>query len=194
MKIFLEVLEVTILGENEREIEISVDPTVVENYGLTDEEVLLSISKSNQMIAAGTLINEKGSFNVKIPSLIEKRSDLLSIPIKSNNNAVVVLDDIAEIRDSFKEKLGYARNNGENAIILEVSKRTGENIIETIQKIKDIIIEEKSSFPDILNINIFQDESEKIKNQIKDLENNVILATSIVLLIIFLLWGGSQLC
>ena len=135
-----EVLEVTILGENEREIEISVDPTVVENYGLTDEEVLLSISKSNQMIAAGTLINEKGSFNVKIPSLIEKRSDLLSIPIKSNNNAVVILDDIAEIRDSFKEKLGYARNNGENAIILEVSKRTGENIIETIQKIKDIIL------------------------------------------------------
>ena len=45
--------------------------------------------------------------------------------------------DVAEIRDSFKDKLGFARNNGQNAIILEISKRTGENIIETINKIKD---------------------------------------------------------
>ena len=88
------------------------------------------------MIPAGTLSNEKGSFNLKIPSLIENREDLLNIPIKSTTDAVVTLEDVAEIRDSFKDKLGFARNNGQNAIILEISKRTGENIIETINKIK----------------------------------------------------------
>ena len=187
-----EVLDVTVLGENERQIEIIVDPTVVENYGLTDKEILMSIAKSNQMIAAGTLINQKGSFNVRIPSLIEKREDLYSIPIKSNNNAVVTLKDIAEIRDAFKEKLGFARNNGENAVVLEVSKRTGENIIETINKIKKIIKTEQVLLPKVIKIDIFQDESEKIKTQIKDLENNVILATLIVLLIIFLFMGWKS--
>jgi len=187
-----EVLDVTVLGENERQIEIIVDPTVVENYGLTDKEILMSIAKSNQMIAAGTLINQKGSFNVRIPSLIEKREDLYSIPIKSNNNAVVTLKDIAEIRDAFKDKLGFARNNGENAVVLEVSKRTGENIIETINKIKKIIKTEQVFLPKVIKIDIFQDESEKIKTQIKDLENNVILATLIVLLIIFLFMGWKS--
>ena len=76
-----EVLEVNTLGESEREVEIIVNPNVVENYGLTHKDVLISIANSNLMIPAGTLSNEKGSFNVKIPSLIESRSDLLTIPI-----------------------------------------------------------------------------------------------------------------
>ena len=79
--------------------------------------MLASIAKSNLMIQ-GTLSNEKGSFNLKIPSLIENREDLLNIPIKSTTDSVVTLKDVAEIRDSFKDKLGFARNNGQNAIIL----------------------------------------------------------------------------
>ena len=189
---FSEVLEVTTLGESEREVKIIVNPDIVRNYGLTDKDVLASIAKSNLMIPAGTLSNEKGSFNLKIPSLIENREDLLNIPIKSTTDAVVTLDDVAEIRDSFKDKLGFARNNGQNAIILEISKRTGENIIETINKIKELIKNEKEVLPKDLNIGIFQDESEKIKTQIKDLENNVILATLIVLVIIILFMGWKS--
>ena len=189
---FSEVLEVTTLGESEIEVKIIVNPDIVRNYGLTDKDVLASIAKSNLMIPAGTLSNEKGSFNLKIPSLIENREDLLNIPIKSTSDAVVTLEDVAEIRDSFKDKLGFARNNGQNAIILEISKRTGENIIETINKIKDLIKNEKEVLPKALNIGIFQDESEKIKTQIKDLENNVILATLIVLVIIILFMGWKS--
>ena len=189
---FSEVLEVTTLGESEREVKIIVNPDIVRNYGLTNKDVLASIAKSNLMIPAGTLSNEKGSFNLKIPSLIENREDLLNIPIKSTTDAVVTLKDVAEIRDSFKDKLGFARNNGQNAIILEISKRTGENIIETINKIKDLIKNEKEVLPKALNIGIFQDESEKIKTQIKDLENNVILATLIVLVIIILFMGWKS--
>ena len=189
---FSEVLEVTTLGESDREVKIIVNPDIVRNYGLTDKDVLASIAKSNLMIPAGTLSNEKGSFNLKIPSLIENREDLLNIPIKSTTDAVVTLKDVAEIRDSFKDKLGFARNNGQNAIILEISKRTGENIIETINKIKDLIKNEKEVLPKALNIGIFQDESEKIKTQIKDLENNVILATLIVLVIIILFMGWKS--
>ncbi len=189
---FSEVLEVNTLGESKREVKIIVNPDIVENYGLTDRDVLSSIAKSNLMIPAGTLSNEKGSFNLKIPSLIEDRTDLLNIPIKSNKDSVVTLSDVAEIRDSFKDKVGFARNNGQNAIILEISKRTGENIIDTINKIKVLLENEQKNIPNFLNIEIFQDESEKIKNQIKDLENNVILATFIVLIIIILFMGWKS--
>ena len=144
-----EILEVQTLVI-EREVEIIVNPKIVKNYGLTDKDVLNSISKSNMMIPAGALTNQTGSFNVTIPSLIENKSDLLNLPIKSNDNSVVFLKDVADIRDSFKERKGFARNNGENAVILEVSKRTGENIIETIFKIKKLINEEKKFFQNLL--------------------------------------------
>ena len=190
-----EVLEVKTLGERERLIEIIVNPRIVENYGLTNRDVLESIAKSNLMIPAGTLSNDKGSFNVKVPSLIESREDLLNIPIKSQSNSFLKLDDVAEVRDSFKEKVGYARNNGEKATILEISKRTGENIIDVITKIKSIVYQKSQNIPEFINIDFFQDESAKIVSQVSDLENNVILATIIVFLItlIFMGWKSSIL-
>ena len=178
-----EVLEVKTLGERERLIEIIVNPRTVENYGLTNKDVLESIAKSNLMIPAGTLSNDKGSFNVQVPSLIESREDLLNIPIKSQSNSFIKLEDVADVRDSFREKVGFARNNGEKAIILEVSKRTGENIIDVINKIKGVVNERTKNIPEFININFFQDESEKIITQVSDLENNVILATIIVFII-----------
>ncbi len=184
-----EVLEVKTLGDRERLIEIIVNPRIVENYGLTNKDVLESIAKSNLMIPAGTLSNDKGSFNVQVPSLIESREDLLNIPIKSQSNSFIKLDDVAEVRDSFREKMGYARNNGEKAIILEVSKRTGENIIDVINKIKTIVNDRTKNVPEFININFFQDESEKIITQVNDLENNVILATIIVFIITLFFMG-----
>ena len=184
-----EVLEVKTLGERERLIEIIVNPRTVENYGLTNKDVLESIAKSNLMIPAGTLSNDKGSFNVQVPSLIESREDLLNIPIKSQSNSFIKLEDVADVRDSFREKVGFARNNGEKAIILEVSKRTGENIIDVINKIKGVVNERTKNIPEFININFFQDESEKIITQVSDLENNVILATIIVFIITLFFMG-----
>ena len=140
------------------------------------------------MIAAGTLSNEKGSFNVQVPSLIENRNDLLNIPIKSDNESVIRLKDVADVRDTFREKVGYARNNGENAIILEISKGQVENIIDVIKKIKGLV-EEKKYIPDFINLDFFQDESEKIKSMVSDLENNVILASLIVFIVIYSFMG-----
>ena len=184
-----EVLEVKTLGERERLIEIIVNPRTVENYGLTNKDVLESIAKSNLMIPAGTLSNDRGSFNVQVPSLIERREDLLNIPIKSKSNSFIKLEDVADVRDSFREKVGFARNNGEKAIILEVSKRTGENIIDVINKIKGVVNERTKNIPEFININFFQDESEKIITQVSDLENNVILATIIVFIITLFFMG-----
>ncbi len=184
-----EVLEVKTLGERERLIEIIVNPRTVENYGLTNKDVLESIAKSNLMIPAGTLSNDRGSFNVQVPSLIESREDLLNIPIKSKSNSFIKLEDVADVRDSFREKVGFARNNGEKAIILEVSKRTGENIIDVIYKIKGVVNERTKNIPEFININFFQDESEKIITQVSDLENNVILATIIVFIITLFFMG-----
>ena len=141
------------------------------------------------MIPAGTLSNDKGSFNVQVPSLIESREDLLNIPIKSKSNSFIKLEDVADVRDSFREKVGFARNNGEKAIILEVSKRTGENIIDVINKIKGVVNERTKNIPEFININFFQDESEKIITQVSDLENNVILATIIVFIITLFFMG-----
>ena len=186
-----EVLEVKTTGEDEREIEIIVDPRIVKSFGLTAKELLLTLKNSNILVPAGSINNETGSFNIKVPSLFDNFEDILSLPIKSDNESSITLGDISEIRDSFKDTKGFARNNGKEAIILEVSKRTGENIIETIKKIKLQVNDSRKYFPENLEIDFFQDESRSINSMISDLENNVILAVLLVLIII-IFWMGLK--
>ena len=184
-----EILEVKIIGEREREIEVLVDPVTVKAYGLTTSNVIESLRKENILIPAGTLSNQSGSFNIRIPSLFEDRNDLLNLPIQSNAESSIKLGKIATIVDSFKRPMGYARNNGENAIILEISKRTGENIIFTIDKIKKVVLQQVKKSNKIVKVEFFQDESLSINSMISDLENNVILAILLVLIIV-IFWMG----
>ena len=184
-----EVLDVKTIGEREREIEVLVNPITVKAYGLTTNDVIESLKKENILIPAGTLSNQTGSFNIRIPGLFEDRQDLLNIPIQSNAESSIKLGKIATIVDSFKRPKGYARNNGENAIILEISKRTGENIIYTINKIKAVVKKEVQLSDKIINVEFFQDESKSINTMISDLENNVILAVLLVLIIV-IFWMG----
>ena len=85
-----------------------------------------------------------------------KVEDLLNIPIKLQSNSYIKLDDVAEVRDSFREKIGYARNNGEKAIILEVSKRTGENIIDVITKLNQLFIKKQRNILILLILTFFK--------------------------------------
>ncbi len=186
-----EVLEVKTVGARIRQIEILVDPLTVKNYGLTANEVLESIKKANILIPAGTLTNETGSFNIRVPGLFKEIDDLLKLPIKSNEKSSVRLGDLAKIVDSFKIRQGFARNNGQSAIILEVSKRSGENIIDTIEKLKKIINKEMKNINNSIKVDYFQDESNSINSMISDLENNIILAVILVLIII-IYWMGLK--
>lgn len=186
-----EILEVNTIGEDERQIEIIVDPQTVKAYGLTSIELLKALQKSNILIPAGALNTTTGSFNIKVPGIFESINDILKLPIKSDDNSTVTLGNVAEVRDSFKDIVGFARNNGESAIILEVSKRTGENIINTIKKVKNVTIASLSNSPEQLKVDFFQDESKSINSMISDLENNVILAIILVLMII-IYWMGVR--
>jgi Cation/multidrug efflux pump len=180
------------LGKNERQIEIIVNPRSVKSYGLTAKDVLVSLQAGNILIPAGSLSGMSGSFNLKVPGLFENIDDLLKLPIKSNNKSVITLGEIADIKDTFKEIEGFARNNGKKAIVLEVSKRTGENIIETIKSIKNEVKFYSDEFSNELKIDFFQDESKAINSMISDLENNVILAILIVSLIIIYSMGKKS--
>ena len=184
-----EVLDVNIIGEDERQIEVIVDPKTVRSYGLTSKELITSLKSSNILIPTGSLNSKTGSFNIKVPGIFENFQDIQNLPIKSNDSSTITVGDIAEIRDSYKDSIGFAKNNGNPAIILEISKRSGENIIQTIEKIKKNVEQTLINLPKEIKIKFFQDESKAINSMVSDLENNVILAIILVLIII-VYWMG----
>ena len=95
----------------------------------------------NSLVAAGALESESGRFAVKVPALIETAEDILNFPIAVSGDAAVTLGDVAEVRPTFKDPTSITRINGKPAITIEVSKRTGANLIETVDATRKVVEE-----------------------------------------------------
>lgn len=183
------VLKVEIAGDREDAVEIIIDPLTIESYGLTLETMNRVSEGFNKLVASGTLDNSNGRFSIKVPGLLENLNDILSLPIAVSGDAIITVGDIAEIKKTFKDTTGYARVNGKPAVVLEVSKRTGTNIIQTIDAVKEVVTDQQQYLPDSISISYSQDTSQKILDMLSDLENNIILAVVMVMVIILIAVG-----
>ena len=178
------VLDVEIGGEREELLEIIIDPLLVESYGLSLQDILGLVDRNNQLVAAGTLDTGEGRFAVKVPGVFETSADLLSLPIKIEGDKVVRIGDVAKVRSTFKDAEGFARIDGQPALALEVSKRIGANIIETVQQVRDLVAVERSNWPAHIKVGFQQDKSDNIEDMLLDLQNNVLSAIILVMIVV----------
>lgn len=178
------VLSVNIAGSREEVVEVIIDPAMIEAYGLSLEAIGQIANGFNQLVAAGALEGNTGRYAIKVPGLLENVGDILSLPVASTHDAVVTLGDIARLRKTFRDATSIARANGQAAMVLEVSKRTGTNIIETIEQVKQVVEREKQYLPQNLAVSYAQDQSERIMEMLQDLQNNIILAIILVMVVI----------
>ncbi|RMH86664.1 efflux RND transporter permease subunit [Pseudomonas sp. AOB-7] len=179
-----EVLSVEIGGDREDLLEIVVDPQVLDSYGIDYNELFNLVSRNNRLVAAGSLDTGAGRMSMKVPGVIENLEDVMSMPIKVVAGSVVTFADVASIRRTFKDPTGFARINGQPAIVLEVSKRSGANIIETIEQVKALLEQAKPLLPAGVEVSYIMDQSQEVQSMLGDLLNNVLTAIVLVLILV----------
>lgn len=179
-----EVLSVTIGGDREDLMEIVVDPQVLDSYGIDYNELFNLVSRNNRLVAAGSLDTGAGRMSMKVPGVIEELEDVMNMPIKVVGDSVVTFADVATIRRTFKDPTGFARINGQPAIVLEVAKRSGANILATIDQVKALMEQAKPLLPPGVEISYIMDQSQEVQNMLGDLLNNVLTAIVLVLILV----------
>ncbi|MCH2076581.1 MAG: efflux RND transporter permease subunit [Rhodobacteraceae bacterium] len=183
------VLEAEIGGKRDEFLEVLIDPTVFQTYNLSFEEVIGQIQRNNQLIAAGAIEAGAGRVMLKVPGLIEDLEDVLSMPVKVRDGTVVTFSDVATIHRAFDAPTGFARINGQPALSLEVTKRSGANIIVTVDDVKARVAELQENWPDTVRVDFLQDQSEQVEDFLSDLEANVIAAVILVMIVIVFAMG-----
>jgi multidrug efflux pump len=178
------VLDVNIGGERQEMLEIDIDPSKLESYGLTQAELFSAISNNNRLIAAGSIDTGHGSFEVKVPAVIDSPKDVLDLPIRSTGEATVTLGDVAQVHRTFYDATSYARLNGQPTIALEVTKRIGANVIDNNQKVRDLIAQAQKSWPPGVHVKYLSDRSTDIRDTLGSLSDSIILAIILVMIII----------
>jgi multidrug efflux pump len=179
------VLSAELRGARDEAVEIIIEPTLVSSYGISLDQLGQLTQSFNTLIAAGALEGQSGRFAVKVPSLFERPQDILKVPVIASSGASVTLSDIAQIRPTFKDATSVTRVNGRPAMTIEVSKRTGANLIEVVDATKAIVAELQKTWPESVHVTFTQDKSKIIRQMLADLQNSVftgVLLVSVVIL------------
>ncbi|AMG31040.1 AcrB/AcrD/AcrF family protein [Grimontia hollisae] len=189
---FKQILEVDIAGDREDVVEIIVEPLLLESYGLDQQDIFNLISRNNRVVAAGYVDTGYGRFSVKVPSVFETAKDILTLPIKIDGNQVVTFGDVAKVRRAFKDPESFARLDGKPAVVLDVKKRAGENIIETVELAKAVMEEARASslWPAALQVKYTWDGSDDVRSMLTDLQNNILSAILLVVIVIIAILGA----
>ncbi len=178
------VLEAALQGVRDDLVEIVIDPAKLSSYGLRPDTMIAGFNANNRLIAAGELEGAEGRYAIKVPSLIETIEDLADLPIVANGTAVVRTRDLAEIRPTLKDPNSITRLDGKPAVAIEVSKRIGSNLIETVDQVKLITAALQKQIPDGVIVSFSQDTSTTIRQLLSDLQNSVLTAVILVFIII----------
>ena len=178
------VLEADVAGDREDLVEVLVDPGLLESLDQSPEVLLATVARNNQLVAAGAMDTGQGRFPVKVPGLLETAQDMLSLPVVTSGDRVLAFRDVAFARRTFKDPTGFARVGGQPAIALEVSKRIGTNIIDTVADVRELVERERRAWPPGIQVRFSQDRSEDIRDMLRDLQSNVIAAIVLVMIVV----------
>ncbi|UPR57626.1 efflux RND transporter permease subunit [Vibrio sp. ED004] len=188
---YRQILEVDIAGDREDIVEIIVDPLLMESYSLDQADIYNLIALNNRVVAAGFVDTGYGRFSVKVPSVFNSLKDVLELPIKVDGKQVVTFGDVATVRRAFRDPESFARLDGKAAVVLDIKKRAGENIIETVELVKAVMAgaQQQAEWPNNLLVKYTWDESKDVKIMLNDLQNNILSAIILVVIVIIAILG-----
>ena len=183
------VLEAELNGVPEDLIEAIVDKSKLESYGISMNQLFQAVSNNNRVIPAGYQDTGTGRFAVNVPSVFSSLEDIESLPIKVSGNSVVTLKDVADVSLTFKDRGGYSRINGQQSLSIDVKKRIGTNIIDTVTDIRSMVEKKIKSFPEGVDVNFVRDDSEFALQMISELQGNVLTSIALVMIVVLAALG-----
>ena len=184
-----EIKEVALRGVQEFEVEVSLDLMKMNAATVSFDNVINAIARGNSTVSAGNIKGDGLRRNIRVLGEIENPEELENFVIKTQNGTLY-LGDVATVSFKEKEKNSYARLDSKSALVLDVKKRSGKNLILSVEKIRNIVDEViANDFPSTIEVDISNDQSNTTKNIVSDLANNIVFGVILVITVLMFFLG-----
>lgn len=185
-----EIKKADIRGAEDKEVEVAVDVYKMMAAKVSFQDVLQAIGGGNATVSAGNIISSGQRRTIRVIGEIEKPNELDNFVVKSEKGNSIYLKDVATVTFKDKDKTTYAREFGKTVVMLDVKKRSGENMVAATDKIRDLVKEaQENVLPSNLKISIVNDQSAKTIGQVDDLVNNIIFGVILVVTVLMFFLG-----
>lgn len=184
-----EVKKVDILGVDDKEVEIAVDIFKMTAAQVSFDDIQNAVKYENMTVSGGNLISQGSRNNIRIVGEIKDPKELENIIVK-HNGGTVYLKDIAKISFKEKEKTTYAREKGIEVVMLNVKKRSNQNMISAIEQVKEKVAKAQESYlPKDLKLEYSNDQSSRVEHQVDELSNHIIFGIVLVMIVLMFTMG-----
>ena len=185
-----EISEATITGDKEKEVQINVDLPKLQANKLSFNDIQNALASENINIGAGDILLGNTRRSIRTDAEFRSMEEIRNVIVKDEKGNIVYLKDVADVLFTYKEVESFARLGGESVVSLNVIKKSGENLLDATDKIREIIKTAKErSLPEGLRVTITNDQSKQTRNQIANLENSIISGVILVTLTLLFFLG-----
>lgn len=186
----LEIKQVDIRGVQDKEVEVAVDIFKMQASKVSFDDIINTINGGNVTMSGGNLISSGQRRTIRILGEIEHPNELENFVVKSENNNPIYLKDVAQVSFKSKDKTTYAREFGNQVVMLDVKKRAGENMVAATEEIREIVqYAIDNVFPQDLKVTIANDQSRVTIGQVDDLVNNILFGVILVVTVLMFFLG-----
>lgn len=180
------VSQVSVAGSALPAVRVDINPDALVQQGLALDDVRNVISAANGNGPKGYLQNDEYSWQVDANDRLLRAKDYRSLIIATNQGAVTRLSDVANVYDSVEDIRNVGFHNNQRAILLMVSRESGANIIEMIDRIRLELPSIQSSLGEEIKLTVVEDRSPNIRGSLHEAEMTLVIAVALVILVVFL--------
>ena len=177
---------VNVFGSQKYAVRVQLDPNKLAAMGVGLDEVQQSIAQGNVNKPTGILEGSRQTLAVRSNGQLERASDFRGVTVVYRNGAPVKLESVANLVDSVENTRVANWFNGKRAVVLAIQRQPGTNTIETVESIKRILPSFQTKLPPSIQMEVFFDRTQSIRESIADVKFTLILAAVLVVLVIFL--------
>jgi multidrug efflux pump len=176
---------VSIAGNVRPAVRVQVNPAQLSNLGLTLEDVRSALTEANVNAPKGTLNGKTQSYSIGTNDQLADAAEYKSTIISYKNNAPVRLSDVANVVDGVENDQLAAWANGKPAVLLDVRRQPGANIVQTVEQIRQVLPELRAALPADVHLDVFADRTVTIRASVHDVEFTLLLTIFLVVGVIF---------
>ena len=188
-----EITRVDIVGALEREIQINADIFKMQAAHVTFADIESAVARENLTISGGTITMNGTKNSVRLQGQFQNVQEIRDIVVHASGGAYIKLSDLAEVKDDFKEQESFSRLDGKNVITLNVIKKSGTNLLDASDQIKEIVSTVKGhELPDDLTLTISGDQSRMTRNTLEELNNTIIIGFLLVTIVLMFFMGFTN--
>ena len=178
--------QVNVGGSSLPAVRVELNPAQLNHYGISPETVRGMIAASNANRPKGDVEAGDKHWQIYANDQAKKAVDYIPLIVSYHNGAAVRLADLGQVVDSVQDVRNAGYFNGKPCVMIIISKQPGANVIETVNRIKDILPQLRASMPAAIDLRIASDRTPSIRTSLFEVERTLIISVILVVLVVFL--------